>query len=273
MACAERLPARHTATIGLSLGSSLARGGELAQRQQRAPRIWPSGPVNSLGSRTSSTCTLARFSSSQCGSTSQTPREGEAQRRPVGIVQRAASRCPAGRSAGWPAPPRRSSWDAAGRGSSCSRHSRPRRPRRRAADCTSSPRRRWSRSGRDSRAPDRAGSSRAARRCASAPSGRARAGRPAGSRCGPSRGSAAVAGEGHALVVEHVGQAAAGVAGRRPHLERAAAELDAVAVLAAGGRRPCAPLASASAIWLPSCCFSSQAPVTWSAWTWVSSVH
>ena len=38
-----------------------------------APRMWPSGPVNSLGSRTSTTLTLARFSSSQCGSTSQTP--------------------------------------------------------------------------------------------------------------------------------------------------------------------------------------------------------
>ena len=35
--------------------------------------MWPSGPVNSLGSRTSTTRTLARFSSSQCGSTSQTP--------------------------------------------------------------------------------------------------------------------------------------------------------------------------------------------------------
>ena len=40
----------------------------------------------------------------------------------------------------------------------------------------------------------------------------------------------AVAGEGHALVVEHVGDAAVGVAGRRPHLERAAAEGHAVAV-------------------------------------------
>src|SRR5437762_1519350 len=41
----------------------------------------------------------------------------------------------------------------------------------------------------------------------------------------------AVAGEGHALVVEHVGDAAVGVTGRRPHLERAAAERDPVAIL------------------------------------------
>ena len=40
----------------------------------------------------------------------------------------------------------------------------------------------------------------------------------------------AVAGEGHALVVEHVGDAAVGVAGRGAHFQRAAAELDAVAV-------------------------------------------
>ena len=41
----------------------------------------------------------------------------------------------------------------------------------------------------------------------------------------------AIAGEGHALIVEHIGDAARGVAGRRPDLERPLAELDAVAVL------------------------------------------
>ena len=76
----------------------------------------------------------------------------------------------------------------------------------------------------------------------------------------------AVAGEGHALVVEHVGDAAVGVARRRAHFEGAPAERDPVAVLQqpVGARRAARrrerDLAAGR-------CLSSHAPVTWSAWT------
>ena len=62
----------------------------------------------------------------------------------------------------------------------------------------------------------------------------------------------AVAGEGHALVVEHVGQAAVGVAGRGAHLERRRPNVDDGRRAPDSGRPRRAPLASASTIRLPS---------------------
>ena len=205
-----------------------------------APRIWPSGPVNSSGSRTSSTCTLARFSSSQCGSISQTPAKVKRSGAQVGIVRRARV-VVAGLAAAQIG--RHRLVDLLGMRQVEVLHVADVVA---LADLAAEPRIELlllgdagRRSGRDSRAPDRAGRSRAARRCARAPSGRARARRPAGSRCGREpRIMHAVAGEGHALVVEHVGHAAVGVAGRRAHLERAAAEARRDRRPSAGGRRP-----------------------------------
>ena len=90
-----------------------------------APRMCPSGPTNSSGSRTSMISTSAAVSSSDCGAISQTPAKVKVERRPRLLVG-ALVAAPAGRSAGWPARRRRSSSGAAGRGCSCSRRSRPR---------------------------------------------------------------------------------------------------------------------------------------------------
>ena len=101
-----------------------------------APRIWPSGPVNSSGSRTSSTLHLG--AGSPPASAARLPRRRAKVKRSgaqCGIVRRIAASLP--RLAAAQVGRHRLVdllRDAAGRGSSCSRRSRPRRSRRRAAD-------------------------------------------------------------------------------------------------------------------------------------------
>ena len=192
--------------------------------------MWPSGPLNSLGSRTSSTCTLARFSSSQCGSTSQTPPK----------VKRSGAQRGSGGAAGLVA------------GLAAAQVGRHRLVdllgMRQVevlhvadivalADLAAQARiellllgdagrgepaivvRRIEQAGLGQREDARAHRAIERARVALLEVGAARA-----------ADQDAVAGEGHALVVEHVGDAAVGVAGRRAHFERAPAERDAVAV-------------------------------------------
>src|SRR5579884_2882415 len=73
VACAERLPARQTATIGRARSSSPARSASWSSGISTASLMWPSGPTNSSGSRTSRICTFAACSSRPSGSISHTP--------------------------------------------------------------------------------------------------------------------------------------------------------------------------------------------------------
>ena len=72
-ACAERAPERHTATTGVSRASSPARDGNSASGMRRDPRMWPSGPSNSSRSRTSTTCTWSQMLLEDAGGISQMP--------------------------------------------------------------------------------------------------------------------------------------------------------------------------------------------------------
>ena len=119
----------------LVLGQLPGAGGELAQRHQRGAADMAQGTAEFGGLAHVEHVHLARVLLQPVRLDFPDAAEGEAQWRPVRHRPAARRlRCRAGRNAGWPAPPRRSSWDAAGRGSSCSRHSRLRRPRRRGAD-------------------------------------------------------------------------------------------------------------------------------------------
>src|SRR5206468_897206 len=61
------------ATIGRSRPSSPARSASSPSGISLAPRMWPSGPSNSPGSRTSRICTASACSSRPSGSISQMP--------------------------------------------------------------------------------------------------------------------------------------------------------------------------------------------------------
>ena len=120
-AWAERLPARHTATIGRSCASSPTRvasspsgiedrAADMAERPGEFVRL---AHVEDL------------HRAAQCSEPVRIdlPHPGEtvAQRRPVGSAQRVRSRPRAGRSGDWPAPRHRSSWGARDADCSCSR--------------------------------------------------------------------------------------------------------------------------------------------------------
>src|SRR5438270_3347537 len=66
-ACDDRLSVRQTMTSGRpSAASSLARAGNSASGMLRAPSIWPSGPANSSGPRTSTMTGAPSPASQRC---------------------------------------------------------------------------------------------------------------------------------------------------------------------------------------------------------------
>ena len=89
-ACAERAPERQTVTTGRSRDSSLVRAESWPSGISVAPWMCPSEPSNSSGSRTSTICTFGSVLFERARLDLPDAGEGEGQRRPAGIGRAAA---------------------------------------------------------------------------------------------------------------------------------------------------------------------------------------